>query len=297
MTRVAVLGATGQIGSHVLTQLAERSVQTRALTRDAARVRSIAPEDVELVEGDFRDDAVVRELLRDADSLLLLTPHGPSMGEAEIRIVRLARDTGARIVKISGTSAAIGPDSSDAGRQHWESERILSESGQPFVIVRPNAFMQTLVGRVVAPGLRAAGAVMNPLATAGVSTVDCRDIAAVAVVALIDESHVGSTFVVTGPYAVTFVDIARAIGDLTGREVPVIDVTPADAKKGALERGADPWEAAHAEAALELLRDGRSAYVTDDVERVTGAAPRTVEEYLAENLAVFTADARVSSLD
>ena len=48
-------------------------------------------------------------------------------------------------------------------------------SGQPFVVLRPNAFMQTLIGQILIPGMRATGAVANALGTSGISFIDARD--------------------------------------------------------------------------------------------------------------------------
>ena len=41
------------------------------------------------------------------------------------------------------------------------------------------------------------------------------------------------------------------------------------------------WEAEHFQEMYQLFRDGRSEFVTGDVERLLGRPPGTVEEYLA----------------
>ena len=113
---VLLFGATGRIGPHAARALAARDVGVRALVRDPDRAADILPADVELIPGDFGDDASVGRALDGVDSVLLLTPHGPDMADTQLRLLGMARQAGTRVVKISGTSSVIGPDGPDAGR-------------------------------------------------------------------------------------------------------------------------------------------------------------------------------------
>jgi uncharacterized protein YbjT (DUF2867 family) len=72
--------------------------------------------------------------------------------------------------------------------------------------------------------IRAQGVLPAPIGDARVSAVDVRDIAAVAAVALSEPGHVGATYAITGPAAVTHAEIAEAIAAATGREVTFVDV-------------------------------------------------------------------------
>lgn len=56
---VLVLGATGNLGPHVVRGLVDRQVQTPVLARNAARAGEILPRGAEIREGDLSDDAVV----------------------------------------------------------------------------------------------------------------------------------------------------------------------------------------------------------------------------------------------
>lgn len=67
-----------------------------------------------------------------------------------------------------------------------------------------------------------------PIGDARVSAVDIRDIALVAVVVLTQPGHVGKTYTITGPAAVTHGEIAHTIAGAIGREVKFIDVSPED---------------------------------------------------------------------
>lgn len=286
MSTVLVLGATGTLGPHVVRALQGRADEIRVLTRDAANARRL-PDGVEVIVGDFRDDAALHAASSGAESALLLTPHAVDMADVQLHLIRRLRRTGVRIVKISGTSSAIHPDGPDACRQHWEVEQVLAGSGQPFVILRPNAFMQTVLGQITATAVRTSGKVPDALDGAGISFVNCDDIADVAAECLLDQHHEGSTYVLTGPRAVSFREVASMISRDTGTEVGTLPRTPADVKQSFLDRGTEEWEAEHFEEMYELFRRHDSEFVSDDVEQVTGHAPGTVEDYLTTSAGLF----------
>ncbi|MCU1421814.1 MAG: hypothetical protein JWN36_1465 [Microbacteriaceae bacterium] len=278
--RVLILGATGNVGRHVVGELVASGTHVRAHTRDAARAAEVIP-GAELVEGELTDD-LLEGAIDGVDAVFLLSAHGYAMGEGQLRVIRALRRSGVRIVKLSGTSSAITPDGPHACRQHWEVEQVLKASGQPFVILRPNSFMQVLIGQIMLPALSASGAIPNALGASGISLIDARDVAAVAARTLTSDAWDGETLVLTGPRAITYREIAGLVSEIRGEQVPVADITPADVRVAMLARGLQPWEAEHFEEMYQLFRDGESAFVTDTVERVTGAPPRTVEAYLAE---------------
>jgi len=284
---VLLFGATGRIGPHAARALATRDVAVRALVRDPDRAADILPADVELIRGDFGEDASVGRALDGVDSVLLLTPHGPDMVDTQLRLLGLARRAGTRVVKISGTSSVIDPGGPDAGRQHWQVEQELAASGPGYVILRPNAFMQTLLPPIAAM-LQAKGVMLNPLGSAGISLIDCADIGDAAAEVLTDPRHDGTTYVLTGPAAPTYAEIAATIEAATGRAVPVVDITPEEMAEGARSRGASDWEVGHLAEMLARFRAGASEFVTDDVTTLLGRDPRSVADFIADHRSDFT---------
>lgn len=278
---VLVVGSTGVVGPHVVASLAGRQVPVRVLTRDEGRARALLPEGVDIRAGDPGADDDLLAAADGVDSLFLLTPHDHRMADLQLRVIRALRRTGIKIVKLSGTSSAINPDGPQACRQHWEVERVLAESGQPYVVLRPNAFMQTLIDRIMLPSVRSTGVIPNAIATAGISFIHARDIGECAADALTGTRWDGRTLVLTGPGPVTFAEIARMVSERTGQRVGLREITPADVRRDLETRGVAPWEAQHFQEMYQLFRDGRSEFVSDDVERVLGRPPTSVAEYLA----------------
>jgi hypothetical protein len=88
---------------------------------------------------------------------------------------------------------------------------------------------------------------------------------------------------------VTFAEIAVLVGKETGHDIGTVEIRPADVRENLLARGTARWEAEHFEEMYQLFRDGESEFVSNDVERVLGRPPRTVEDYLHEHSDVLLA--------
>lgn len=281
-----VLGATGHLGPHVASSLRALGEPVRALVRDQDAAFSLLGDEVELRLGDLGNEGSVRAAMRGVTSLFLLTPHGPRMAADQRRLISLAREQDVRIVKLSGTSAGIRRDGPDACRQHWMVEQDLTRGQSPYVILRPNAFMQGLVAGL-ATSAGATGTIANPLGTSGISLIDCADIGQAAAVVLTDGAHDGQTFTLTGPSAPTYEEIAQHIADAFALQVTVVDTTPARVGEAMRSRGATDWEAHHLTEMLTLFRRGESESLTDHVEYLTGHPPRTVADYLTSHAELF----------
>jgi uncharacterized protein YbjT (DUF2867 family) len=171
---IAVLGATGTIGSQVAARLAERKVEARALVRDPDR----AQVPLTTVRADLRDPGSLRRALDGTERLFLLTPHGPDQELLENNALDAARSEGvARIVKISGGAPSLGPNGvSSTAVAHWRSEQRIERSGLEFQFLRPSFLMQNLLSIPVKAGTLAA-----PMGEAPIAMIDARDIAECAV--------------------------------------------------------------------------------------------------------------------
>lgn len=96
--RIAMLGATGRTGRHVLTALLDRGHDVRVLVRTPATLGSVASA-VEVLQGDSRDEGAIARLLEDRDAVL--SALGPVGKDATLH-----QDTAACLIL---TMQATGP--------------------------------------------------------------------------------------------------------------------------------------------------------------------------------------------
>jgi uncharacterized protein YbjT (DUF2867 family) len=269
---IAVLGATGTVGRHVCTLLADLPVEARALVRrpDAADLP------VPAVHADLNDPASLRAGLEGAARLFLLTPHGPDQDLMEAAAIDAAIAAGVqRVVKVSGGAPSLGPNGVTAtATAHWRSERRIEDAGLGFTFLRPSMYQQ---GALALP--RIAGRLLvAPLGHAPIAMVDARDVAACAVAALTDPDPVDGAWQLTGPRGVTCDDIARHLG------LRYVAIPPKLAGRALARRGASAWEVEHATRMAAYFAACADGMTTDHVQRLTGRAPRPVEALLDEHL-------------
>jgi nucleoside-diphosphate-sugar epimerase len=167
VARILVTGATGSLGSNVITEAARRGLEVRALVRDPKRVHGAGG--VELVQGDALDPATVSRALEGREALfhIVNVALGRDWVDTTARLLDSAltacRATGARLVFPGnvwiygrGVRADTIPESrapapcSKLGRARLSKEERLRASGVRFVIVRLPEFygphVQTLTG-------------------------------------------------------------------------------------------------------------------------------------------------------
>ncbi|WP_410785903.1 NAD(P)H-binding protein [Kribbella sp. C-35] len=268
MTTILVTGATGRVGRHVVDGLRAAGVTVRALVRtpDLAGF----PPDVELIKGDLYDPTAVRRAAADVDAAFLLWPSFSADGAADV-VAELPR----RVVYLSSLSAPSGGVWADV-------EELLRDKDWTFV--RPGGFAVNAQGW--AGEFRTGDVVRVASPEAGRSLIHERDIAAVAVLALLNDQHIGQIYDLTGPEVLTQAEQIRTIGRAIGKEMRVEALSDAEARQAMLDLGADPILAESSVAYWASLVDNPEP-VTTTVTELTGRPALTFAEWAAEHADEF----------
>ncbi|OIJ84943.1 NAD(P)-dependent oxidoreductase [Streptomyces sp. MUSC 14] len=283
---ILVTGATGTTGSEVVLQLAARGEKVRALTRDPARAR--VPAGVETVRGDFTDPDSLAVAMAGMTAAYLVSPPGPGAAH-DAALVAAARAAGVRrLVKLS----AIGTDEPEAGPSsawHGEGERAVRESGAEWTVLRPSSFASNTLAW--AEAVRRGEPVPNMSANGASGVIDPRDIAEVAVRALLDAGHAGRTYTLTGPEAISVPDQVAVLAEVLGRPLTARNLSE-DETLDFLRTawGMDEARAQGVLTGIAYLRDGRNAIVTHDVPEVLGRPARAFGEWAEEHKEAFGTD-------
>lgn len=168
-------------------------------------------------------------------------------------------------------------------RLHWLAEQVLNWSGLPVVHIRPTVFLDTpLFTTVVARSIKENGTIALPFGTGRTSPVAVDDVARVVATVLRDPApHIGRIYELTGPQSVDVTELAAAFSRALDRPVSYVDV-PLDRWPSGLSRlGQPPHTEQHVATMAELHRDNRYNRTADDVERVTGIPPQSIEAFVA----------------
>ncbi|QRF62126.1 SDR family NAD(P)-dependent oxidoreductase [Variovorax paradoxus] len=291
--RILVTGATGRLGRLLVPRLRERGAVVRAFTRQVANAAALADQSrherapFEVAVGDLEDRASLRRAFEGVSHLFLLSPIVPELAAQQIAAIEAAAEAGVRrIVKLSGSHWTIEPPGrSLSGDAHARIEAALAASGIAHRVLRPNAWTQVVLTRLAAE--LAAGDVLHaPPGLPRVAYIDARDIADVAVEALLNDADDAppGPWVLTGARAVDHGELARIAAGLSGRPVVAEPLSPQELAARQAQAPSPYIAQVHAQFAA-LIGAGEAATVTDTVERVLGRPPRRIEDFVAESLA------------
>lgn len=274
MQKILVLGSTGKVG-HVLTRdLLQAGETVRAATRQPSRFP--ATPGAEPVYFDYTDPATYEVALEGCNRVFFLEPQ-PFLPAAPdtymVPFVKTASRSNCKIVMISSGSVAFISD--DPLRSV---EEAVQQSGSPYVILRPNWFMDNFHTMWIEPILQAS-VLPLPAGDARSAFVDSRDVAATAAAALRTNALDGGILTLTGPEALSYTEVASHLSHTSGRRIRYVPTDDASFLQSLLDIGLPP-EAAHFLTGLFVAtRKGASAEITDHVQRVTGRPPRAFAEY------------------
>jgi uncharacterized protein YbjT (DUF2867 family) len=270
---ILVTGATGTIGSHVVRLLTERGVPFRAMSRNPADLPNA-------VRADFTDPASLAAAVAGVDAVFLVTvPPAPST-DHDVALLWAARAAGVRkIVKLSaiGTGERFGD--ATVGTWHLAAEQAIEASGLTWTVLRPTSFASNFLQYrpLTDP-------IPNLLGNAWQAIVDPRDVAAVAVEALLDSAHDGQRYDVTGPELLTFTEQAGILERVLGRPVKTVEVDPHTQLAAS---GMPPSVVTEVVTGMNWARNGGAAYVTEHVSRILSRPASTFEQWSTDHRNMF----------
>jgi uncharacterized protein YbjT (DUF2867 family) len=283
LSRILIIGGTGNVGRQVVSQLGAAGKPLRVMTRnpDAAGLSA----QVEVVHGDLTVPETLDPCLQGVETVFLVWVAPPSAAPRALeRIAHHAR----RIVFLTAPLKTPHPffQQPNPSRDMAEGiERLIETSGLDWTFVRAGMFAGN-ARHFWGPQIRAGGVVRWPCLDAPTAPVDERDIASVAVRTLLEDGHAGAEYVVTGPQSLTQAEQIHTIGRAIGRSLRVEEISPEEARSELLPvlgsltfvnmlLGA--WAAAI----------GQPAFVTSTCAEVTGVPARTFLEWATDHAAEF----------
>ena len=282
--RIAIAGATGRVGAALTALLAADPIDLVALTRESSTAR--LPEGLAAFKVDFKRADTLEEALRGIDRLFIA--HGTSLEQVpnEIALINAAVASGVRqIVKLS----ALGPATRLLPLAwHMQIEAHLAQQPIASTVLRPTTFTHVL--KRLGPQI-AAGSWAGSAGNGRVNFIDVRDVAEVARVALLEKIEPTSqrAYHLSGPRAWTMSQVAEELARLLGHPVTYVDRSPAEQREALLGAGLSPLVADVLVGLDQMFRESVIAETTSTVEELTGKAPRSLTEWLTDNLDVFRA--------
>ena len=281
---ILITGATGNNGQELIRQLTAMGHRVRALVRKPAEAAKLGG-NIEVAPGDFDLPETLESALQGVEKAFLLTPVAEHFVQWQKDFIEAAQRAKIKhLVKFSGMGAHAR-SASELLKLHAEADEILRSSGVPFTILQPNSFHQNILSS--ASTIKAQGVFYWPLKNASQSTVDVRDISAVAAKVFTSSGHEWKTYVITGPEALTFQQAAEKLSSVLGREIRYVDVPISAAADGMRNSGMPDWNVHAVSDLLAYFATGAAATVTDTVPRLLGRPATSFEQFVKDHRAAF----------
>jgi uncharacterized protein YbjT (DUF2867 family) len=285
---IVITGATGNIATQLIPLLTSAGVSVRAVVRDASKAKELAARGAAIVEGNLDRPRTLRRVFDGASAAMIITPPGARAPQQASSALWAARQCGIkRIVRLSAVGAAHDAPTENS-RLHALSDRELENSGVTFTILKPHAFMQSLL-MMWAPEIAEHGTFHAAFGTGRLAMIDVGDIASVAAQVLTTPGHENKTYTLTGPRSISMHEIAAVFSEVLSRPVEYVPLS--------IEALDQQLAEAHVDEFMRtLITDYFSAYSnnwgdleTADVERILGRPPRSIAEFVRCTASAFAA--------
>lgn len=219
-----VMGARGSVGKHVLKDLIARGVPVRASARRPEAGQF--PDGVDVRAADLTDAVSLASAFQGMDQLFLYANREGVQG-----VIESARAAGITKIVLMSSGSVIHPSSAGntITEEHREIEEAFDAASDLTVIpIRPLVLATNCLGWSYP--IRASGAAFLYKPDAGTAPLHEKDIAAVAVTALIGAHTATVSGLLTGPVRMSQRDQVAAIAAATGGNIDVTELTRDEAR-------------------------------------------------------------------
>ena len=278
-----ITGATGNVGGELVTQLIDAGHNVRAYVRNPDKARRQLPEVAEIAIGDLDDTAALNQAAEGVDAIFFMQA-APIPAQAQ-KVVDAATAAGVRrIVALSSIGTVLLP-MCIIGAAINARDDVLRATDLHITFLKPN----TLASNALwwKPTIANEGKVYDPTDPGLTPPIDPYDIARVAATVLTQPGHEGHSYILNGPEALSAREQVEILADVLDREIDFVAVTPEQYAEVNIARGTPEPQARGLQDLQELFRAGRSGILSEDVNNLTGIAPRTFRQWCEQHRAEF----------
>ena len=223
--KIAVTGATGQLGRLVVDQLKNRTSADNivALVRTPEKALDLG---VNARAFDYNQAEGLEEALNGIDTLLLIS--GSEVGQRATQhsnVIEAAKKAGIKWIVYTSLLHADTSSLSLAG-EHLATEKMLKESGIEHTILPNGWYTENYIGSI--EGALAGGALIGSAGDGKISSAARADYAEAAAVVLTNESHKGKVYELAGDDYYTLSDLAKEVSKQSGKDIPYKNLPEAD---------------------------------------------------------------------
>lgn len=225
---IAITGATGQLGQHVIANLLNTTAanQLVAVVRNPAKAEALSQKGVVVRQADYGDEAALTKALQGVDKLLIISSSEVGQRAPQHRnIINAAKAAG---VKFIAYTSLLHADKSPLGLhvEHVETEKMLADSGIPYALLRNGWYAENYLAS--APAALEHGVFIGAAGEGKIASATRADYAAAAARVIAEEGHAGKVYELAGDHGWTLGELAAELAKQSGKKVVYQNLSQAD---------------------------------------------------------------------
>lgn len=277
--KILVIGASGKVGSALVTKLASQKVSVNAATRNPDNY-PINNKYVNPVKVDFEDESTFAPAFDGVTKLFIMSkPLDVNVADYLSKFIDIAKNKGInKIVMLS----AIGVDLNDAAPLR-KVEKLVEASGIEYTILRPNFFMDNFYPGYLYHSIKESGKFFLPADYAKTSFISVDDIAEAGVNSLLKSGHENKGYTLTGPEAIDHKEAAAIMSEFIGSEVNYVNISDEDMRNSFKGFGMPDSEIEYMSMLYGAVRAGYTEPVDSTLESVIGRKATSFKEFMTKN--------------
>lgn len=275
--KIAITGATGQLGQLVIQALLKRvsADQIVALVRDQKKATALAEQGVELRHFDYDAPESLAPALQGIDKLLLISANEVGRRTPQHKAVIEAAQL-AQVPYIAYTSL-LRADTSPLGlaQEHRETEALIQASGLRYTLLRNNWYNENYLAGV--EHNVASGKLFSATQNGPISSASRADYAEAAAEVLTTSGHEQKTYELAGSQSFTKTDLATYIAHAASKPVQYLQIDAESFAQGLTQAGLpEPVVNLITEADVETAHGAMFSDRTD-LEQLIGRKTTTIQ--------------------
>lgn len=280
--RIAVTGATGSLGGHVVDSLLNKGVAVSdivAIVRNEEKAADLKARGIALGVATFEDEAALTAALEGVDRLVFIS--GSEVGQRVAQHTNVINAAKAAGVTFIAYTSLLNLDTSKLALapEHIATEKLLAESGIDHALLRNGWYWENYESSIGAA--KATGKVFGAAEGARVSAAARKDYAEAAAVVITSDNQAGKVYELAGAPALTYPEIAAGIGEVIGSEAEYVNLS-VEEYQNALEQAGVPAEFAALLAGMDpIIAEGALYSDSTDLQDLIGRSSTSIVEALS----------------
>ena len=225
---IAITGATGQLGQHVIESLLKTvpASQIVAIVRNPAKATALSQQGITVRQADYSDEAAFTTALQGINKLLLIS--SSEVGQRAPQHRNVINAAKAAHVKFIAYTSLLHADTSPLGLadEHVATEQMLAESGIAYALLRNGWYTENYLAS--APAALEHGVFIGAAGEGKIASATRADYAAAAARVISEDGHAGKTYELAGDAGWTLSQLAAELAKQSGKKVVYQNLSEAD---------------------------------------------------------------------